>query len=225
MDDSIILEELSNLISDGNYLRKVLRVSNNLSTDRVHNKKHDQKATKWKGSAINLLKLRFGENSCYYKDFNNAVNYNSEAYAEFSRENVQKATGILEFIYGALKKGLTDDLFYKKEILILSDLLDQAYEFLKIEQKLASGIYGRIVLETTIKEFAEKNNIHETKFDQLIIKLRTNNIIHKPFENILRANYEIGSWAAHGNIKFENLSDYEIKEFLNFIRDRVLTLE
>ena len=88
-----------------------------------------------------------------------------------------------------------------------------------------AGIYGRIVLETSIKEFAKKNNIHEKKFDQIIIKLRQNNIIQKPLENSLRSNYEIGSWAAHGNTKFQDLSNNEIREFLTFIRDKVLTLD
>ena len=90
---------------------------------------------------------------------------------------------------------------------------------------MASAIYGRIVLETTIREFAEKNGISPVKFDQLIIKLRQDGVIHQPFETSLRANYKIGSWAAHGNQEFENVSDKEIKEFLSFIRDRVLTLK
>ena len=224
MSDELILKELKNMISDGEILGRRLVISNVYSS-KSENQKYDQKSTKWKGTAINLLKIRFGESSSYYKDFMSCINYNSYSNAEFCKENVMKATGILEYIHNALEKGLTDDLFYKKEILILSDLLDQAYEFLKKGEKLAAGIYGRIVLETTIKEFAGKNNIHEKKFDQIIIKLKINNIIQQPFEHLLRANYGIGSWAAHGDLKFENLSDSEIKEFLTFIRDRVLILE
>ncbi|MFC1787533.1 hypothetical protein ACFLY8_05860, partial [Halobacteriota archaeon] len=90
--------------------------------------------------------------------------------------------------------------------------------------KLAAGIYGRIVLETAIREFAKKKGIEHDKFDQIIIKLRQSGIIHKPFENSLRANYEIGSWAAHNDQQFNDLGDNEIKEFLVFIRDKVLNL-
>lgn len=90
---------------------------------------------------------------------------------------------------------------------------------------LATGTYGRVVLETTIKEFAKEHDIDsKLKFDQIIINLRIKGLIQKPFENSLRANYEIGSWAAHGNEEFNKLNKNEIKEFLVFIRDKVLTL-
>jgi hypothetical protein len=161
-------------------------------------------------------------------DFHNAINKVYKGGEEFFKENVDKATGVLEFVYDALKDGFTDDLFYKHEILVFSDLLEQAFEFLKNKLQIAAGIYGRIVLETTIREYAKKHaieNVEKTKFDQLIIKLRTNNVIQKPFENSLRANYEIGSWAAHGKQEFQDLPDNQIKEFLTFIRDKVLTLE
>ena len=115
------------------------------------------------------------------------------------------AAGVLEYVHGAIEKGLTEDLFYKREILILSNLLEQANEFLEKGFKLAAGIYGRIILETTLKEFAKKNNIQGKNFDQLIIKMRQGNIIQKPLENSLRGNYAIGSWAAHGSKEFREL--------------------
>jgi len=74
-------------------------------------------------------------------------------------------------------------------------------------------------------EFSKKNNIHKPKFDQIIIELRKMGLIQSPFEIALRSNYKIGSLAAHGNQEFLNLSENEIKEFLSFIRDKVLTLE
>lgn len=90
---------------------------------------------------------------------------------------------------------------------------------------LAAGTYGRVVLETTIKEFAKEHDIDsKLKFNEIIINLRMKGFIQKPFENSLRANYEIGSWAAHGNEEFNKLTKTEIKEFLVFIRDKVLTL-
>lgn len=113
-----------------------------------------------------------------------------------------------------------------------SDLLNQAHELLDQNLRIAAAIYGRIALETTIKEYGRKEGIEEVnnkdisdaKFDQVIIKLRKEDCIRQPFEDSLRANYRIGSYAAHGNEEFEDYSDSEIREYLSFIRDKVLTL-
>jgi len=212
--DKIILEEFDSLIKDGEKLEESLKYGDDW--------KYYREIEKWEGSTLNLLKVRFGNNSDYFTKFKQCTL--GEGFYSNSYECIQRSLGVLDYIRDALRKGLVEDLFYKKEIIIFSDLLEQAFEFLDKGFKLAAGIYGRIILETTIKEFAKKNNVFENKFDQIIIKLRQNNIIQKPFENSLRANYEIGSWAAHGNIEFQELSNKEIKEFLVFIRNKVLIL-
>lgn len=210
MNDDLILNELESLIAEADSIIESFGIDNY------------RQIQKWEKASQNLLKIRFGTKSDYYNDFCETCP-SEEVYDE--EECIERSAGILEYVHDALKKGLTDDLFYKKEIIIFSDLLEQAFEFLAKEPRLVAGIYGRIVLETAIKEFAKKNNIHEKKFDQIIIKLRQNNIIQQPLENSLRANYVIGSWAAHGNAEFQDLSNNEIREFLTFIRDKVLTLE
>lgn len=212
--DNIILEELDNLIQQGEALQNSLIYNDEWKLDRDYEG--------WEGAALNLLKVKFGKNSDYFTKFKRCTS--QEGYSNSYSVKIRKSLGVLDCIRNALGKGLTEDLFYKKEIIIFSDLLEQAFEFLEKRFKFAAGIYGRIVLETTIKEFAKKNDIFENRFDQIIIKLRQNNIIQKPLENSLRSNYEIGSWAAHGNIEFQKLSDKEIKEFLVFIRDKVLIL-
>lgn len=217
MDDSFILEKLEALISEGNSLGNELEELS-YSYER---KKYYPQGVKWRGTAINLLKLRFGKNSYYYQDFAKAL----DSVYTFDGENILRSVGVLEYIHDAIECGLTDDLYYKNEILIFSDILEQAFEFLKNGLKLAAAIYGRIVLETTIMEFSKKNNIHKPKFDQTIIELRKMGLIQSPFEIALRSNYKIGSLAAHGNEEFQNLSENQIKEFLSFIRDKVLTLE
>lgn len=226
MDDQKITNTLNELIEEGHKLysllysyRAVGHIGNNLLMCR--------RAKRWAGGASNLLKVRFGEKSDYHRDFLDSFNVDKEAeITEFCKENVMRATGVLEYVRDALSTGLTEDLFYKREIVVLGDVLEQAYEFHKNGLFVASGIYGRIVLETVIKEFAQKSKINTNqKFDAIIIELRKKELIHKPFENSLRSNYEIGSWAAHGDTKFNELTKNEIKEFLNFIRDKVLTLK
>ncbi|MEE9176020.1 MAG: hypothetical protein V3U19_07585 [Thermodesulfobacteriota bacterium] len=226
MDDALILEKLKKLIKDGNNLGNNLYPATDINVKS--NRFSYQIAEKWKLSSINLLKLRFGIHSDYFQNFFDAINTNYHSDIKYVKENVQRGTGALEYVYDALESGLIDDLFYKREILVFSELLEQAYEFLDSGLDLASAIYGRIVIETTIKEYALKNNIKNSKdlkFDQLIIKLRQEGVIQQPFEIALRGNYKIGSWATHGDKEFENVTHTEIKEFLNFIRDKVLTLE
>ncbi len=224
MNDELILDELKELISVGGHLGTSLNSSNELPSS--WNVSNYRECEKWRGAAINILKLRFGTDSDYYKDFikNLSVQILRMQGGEYYKENVSQATGVLEYVYDALKKGLTDDLFYKKEIILLSNLLDQAFEFLNKNFKLAAAIYGRIVLETTIKEYAEKYNIDEKTFEQTIIELRKKGIIQKPFETSLRAHYQLGSDAVHKPKEFPNYLDKDIKEFLVFIRDKVLTL-
>lgn len=212
--DKIILEELANLIQQGEEIHNSLRLKSEWKLDRD--------IERWEGAALNLLKVRFGKKSDFFIQFKSYTS--QEGFCDSYRESVRRNLGVLDYIHDALGKGLIEDLFYKKEIILFSNLLEQAFEFLDKGFKFAAGIYGRIVLETTIKEFAKKNDILENKFDQTIIKLRTEKIIQKPFENSLRANYEIGSWAAHGNSEFQDLSEKEVKEFLVFVRDKVLIL-
>jgi hypothetical protein len=181
------------------------------------------KIRKWEYNSANILCLRFGKDNQFLQKFEHCIQNRRGLYYQ---ENVSAALASLEHVYECLSEGLTEDLFYQRELLLFSDLLKQAEEFFSKKHYLASAIYGRLVLEATIKEFAAKKKIDTTnrKFDQIIIDLRKDSHIHEPFENSLRANYKIGSLAAHGDEKFNNLSDSEIREYLSFIRDRVLTL-
>jgi len=221
--DEQIIKKLSDLIKGGNKLKEGLYYEKSGYLHR--NISYYQECARWRGTCINLLKLRFGTDSTYLKDFLSEIDNVSEREGgKFHRENVGQATGVLEYVLDALKSGLTEDLFYKKEILVFGELLEQAYEFLEKRLGLAAAIYGRIILETTVKEFAKKNGIDEKDFEQVIIKLRQKDTIQKPFETALRSNYQLGSMAAHGDKKFANYSNNSIREYLDFIRDKVLTL-
>jgi len=174
-----------------------------------------------------FVKTKVWDYSEYFRDFQVEINKTiDETGGTFYEENVGRATGVLEYVHDALTNGLTEDLFYKREVLVFKDLLDQAFEFLEKGLRLAAAIYGRIVLEATVKEFAKKNGIQVEgiKFDQVIIELRKMEIIQKPFESSLRANYQLGTEAAHGDKNFEKYSVNEIREYPSFIRDKVLTL-
>ena len=227
MKDEKIIEKLSELSKEGQDLQKELNTEELLrySDYRNENVSLYPRAIKWSRDSINLLKLRFGANSRYLGDFVDEINRKASGRGgRFYRENVANATAILEHVRDAMAMGLTEDLFYKREVQVFGDLLDQAFEFLENDHKIAAAIYGRIVLETTVREFARKEGVEEKKFDQVIIKLRQKGVIQKPIESSLRANYQLGSLAAHGDKNFEDYPKSGIREYLNFIRDKVLTL-
>jgi len=228
LKDEKIIEKLSELIKEGRDLGRKLNTEEYLgysSSSQSENVSLYPRAIKWSRDSTNLLKLRFGANSRYLGDFVDEINRKAgERGGRFYKENIANATAIIEHVRDAMVTGLTEDLFYKRELQVFSDLLDQALEFLEHGHTIAAAIYGRIVLETTVREYARKEGVEEKKFDQVIIKLRQKGIIQKPIESSLRANYQLGSLAAHGDKNFEDYSKSGIREYLNFIRDKVLTL-
>jgi hypothetical protein len=223
MNDDLIIHKLRSLIKDGRELKIKLKMSEAYHVED-DNKPYYQEAERWRGKCLNLLKLRFGVNTDYYMNFAEEIDTQIHGAGEYSRDNVGKALGALEWVLDALESGLTDDLFYKREIILFSDLLEQANEFLEKGFNLIAAIYGRIVLETTINEFAAKNGIKGDSFEQTIIELRKAGIITSPFEMSLRANYKTGSLATHKKEEFDKLTKQDIKSFIEFIRDRVITL-
>lgn len=218
MSDEHIKQKLLELIQTGAKIHKDLKL-NRVSLRQIN---------KFQISAESLLSLRFGKNSRFLLEFINQINQHNNPKLTTSSQYsliISAQIGVLEAALYTLENGLTDDIFYQRELLIFNGMLDQAFEFLTYKLDLAAAMYGRVVLENTIKEFAKKNNVDSNdKFDQIIINLRKNELIHKPLENSLRANYEIGTWAAHGDEKFNHLTSSQINEFLSFIRDKVLTL-
>lgn len=180
-------------------------------------------------SAENILEVGFGVNSIHYKRFLGAckfIPYLNCSQQQFYAYKIDIQIGVLKAALDNLKKGLTKDLFYEREMIVFSDLLDQAYEFLENQSTyLAASVYGRIVLETTIREFAKlklrENYSPEMKFDQIIIKLRDSGFILKTFEERLRSYYTIGSDAAHNSEDFKKVSKKELNNFLKFIKDNV----
>ena len=227
MDDNTLLEKIKKLIGEGHAIAEKLHSMYYYDPFelKIDNAEYYHEVEKWRGIVISVLKFKFGDESQYLKDFLSHIENRNSVSGKYFKENVKSAASTLDYIYEVLKEGLAEDLSYQRQILTFSDLLLQAYHFLDEDLKLAAGIYGRLVLETTVKEYASKIGIVESSFDQIIIKLRLSGKIKKPLENSLRANYEIGSWAAHNNREFTELSNNSVKEFLDFVRDKVLTLK
>ena len=131
MDDKIIIKKLSELILDGNSA-----------------KFDEQAQKKFQISAQNIIRVRFGVNSTFYNDFMDTYKtkfHTDESLFKYNRRITELQTGVVEAILDALKNGLTDDLFYQRELLVFSDLLEQSFELLDHGLNLAAGTYGRVV--------------------------------------------------------------------------------
>jgi hypothetical protein len=225
MEDPRVISMLKSLIKDGTKLRNDLMEAPLSTWTPVieHNREYHQIAEKWRISCMNILELRFRK-SFFFKEFREAIDTRYSTGSRYCKNNVGRALGILEAVLEALESGMTEDLFYKREVILFGDLLDQANEFLKKGFDLAAAIYGRIILETVVKEFAGKNDIQENSFDETIVALKKASVISQPLEHSLRANYAIGTTATHNYEDFKKISKQDIKNFLDFIRDKVLTL-
>ncbi|MHB8103699.1 MAG: hypothetical protein ACYDEF_16430 [Methanosarcina sp.] len=217
-DDTKVANELSRLV-DENYNK--IKDINPIEHSR------------FQMSAVNILEIGFGVNSSFCKHFMQSYEM-TFSLMDDPREQIKQKMfvqiGILQAALDALNRGLTKDLFYEREMIVFSDLLGQADEFLENQRTyLAAGVYGRIVLETTIRELAKlkmsENYNPEMKFDQIIIKLRDGGFILKTLEERLRSYYTIGSDAAHDSEDFKKYSKKQLNDFLTFIRDNVLTLK
>jgi hypothetical protein len=219
-EDTKVADELSRLLEKSMEFR----------TDSIDPIEYNQ----FQMLAENILEIGFGVNSTFYKRFldsckSNVLPLQLNNPRMIFMNKMPVHVGILQAALDALNRGLTKDLFYEREMLVLSDLLDQAYEFLENQSTyLAAGVYGRIVLETAIREFAKlklrENYSPEMKFNQLITKLRTDGYIIQSFEERLRSYYTIGSDTAHCNENFRSYSKRQLSDFLTFIKDNVLTL-
>lgn len=235
MNDEKFITALSEPISDGFNILNSLTFGPILKQDstKLYNDERIR-IIRFQMFAESVLKIRFGVSSTIYEHF---VSVSSEFFTSTYtdkyrayKNTVEVQIGILQAALDALNNGLAEDLFYQNEIVIFSDLFDEALECFKYQKYLAVGIYGRIIIETIVKEFA-KSKLSETdymscnSFEDIAIKLRKNNFILQPFEESLKTNYKIGSHAAHNDEEFKKYTKIEWEKFLNFIQYDVLKLK
>lgn len=126
MKDEKIKSELSALIDKGKHLKEKLRSQINVMGGPLPGSKINSKlepdVSEWSKRAKNLLRIRFDKNSEYYQDFVEEIENrlldgkHAVEGGRFYKENVGNANGVLKTVYNALEKGLTEDLFYEREI-------------------------------------------------------------------------------------------------------------
>ena len=104
MNDELIIKKMSELIKDGHS------ISNTIAIARVKSQIYEYTDIKrFQTGAENILRLRFGNHSEYYKQF--LATYNMKFsergdVAYYTSSIIQVQTGILEAVSDALKSGL-----------------------------------------------------------------------------------------------------------------------
>lgn len=193
--------------------------------------------TKWSLSCLNLIRNAFGENHKFYAIFREAstgycamipVGETKQIAKQpifYCLEDVAKSYAILINIKEEIELGLVSDAKRLYESNLFSNLLEQAFELLKKGYKPAAAIYGRIVIENTVRGLCDSNNIQQKdKVSEMLIELRKMDVIDLPLERVIQAKYDIGSMAAHGNPDFSKYSEGDVKEMLEFVRDKILII-
>ena len=232
-------DRIQKLIKEGCALEKVCPSVDELQ-DHELDLSLDAKYTEWATSTTNFLRFSFGLNHFFVERFSKIANlkytykyiesngsgFEKEIYCY--KEKMSRLCGVLMSIKKEAELGFIEDatFLHKKES--LSDILEDAFVLLEQDYNLASAIYGRIILENSIKELCRLKEIpmdKNEKFSSMLNKLRQKTIIDLPQERSYQAQYDIGSFAVHGKEEFNKKTKKDIMNMLNFIRDNVLQLK
>lgn len=136
----------------------------------------------------------------------------------YVRIHLDRVLGILNSIENEIKKGLFEGL----EDLISGDIFDSVLESAKYllgrQHKDAAAVYGRVVLEQTLKRLCDKQNppitySSHTKISKLNDELKKVRCLSTPEWRRNRFGLDIGNAAAHG--KFTNYTSDDVNKFLS----------
>jgi hypothetical protein len=230
--DENIIDGLNATISIGKDLScPIIPAAYKVASDLFGLRNED--VTKFKTNGEHLLKLRFRSDSVFYKNFLKYDNSNDNS-------NIQAQVGVLESALYVLNRGLVEDVIFQNDKMVFTDILAEAKECYKNQKFLLVGVLGRIIIESIVREYAKlklsqedyeectKNkNTNSHKFETTLQTLEQKGKILSNFAVIIRANYKIGTLAAHNDDIFtrDYATNKEMKKYLTFIENEILTLK
>lgn len=229
--DENFIEELNEIIRIGENLSYPIQPTGSLMAFELFTPRNTS-VTKFKTTGKHLLEIRFGINSEFYKTF---LKYDND-----DNPNIQAQTGVLQSALDVLNRGLVEDVIFQNDKMIFTDILAEAKECYKNQKFLLVGVLGRIIIESIVREYAKlklsqedyeectKNkNTNSHKFETTLQTLEQKGKILSNFAVIIRANYKIGTLAAHNDDIFtrDYATNKEMKKYLTFIENEILTLK
>ncbi|MBI2076476.1 MAG: DUF4145 domain-containing protein [Candidatus Aenigmarchaeota archaeon] len=233
-------DRIENLIEEGHILEKACPSIDELHDGDDIDLSLETKYTEWSTSSLNFLRYFFGINHFFIERFRKNLNV-KYVYTQTEpngssiqkevlcvKEKMSKLRGVLMSIKKEVEMGYSEDVTFLHKRESLSDILEDGFVLLEHDYKVAAAIYGRIILENTIKELCKLKGVDIEKnenFSSMLLKLRQIKTIDLPQERSYQAQYDIGSLAAHGKEDFNKKTKRDILDMLNFIRDNVLQLK
>jgi plasmid maintenance system antidote protein VapI len=236
------LIQLRELVEEGKKLVKTrptttvgLSSMEMLELINENNQKTEADCYSWFIRASQVIENIFGNQSKQYKLFISL--YNKYVWEKlitsieisFIKPDMLKQIAHLEAIIRLIENGVLEDLKTLTHVELFDDVIKEARELLKKGYLNVSAVYGRIILENTIKDLCKIHKVElsgKEKFSSMIDKLKSNDKISKSFWRELQAKYDLGNDAAHENFgEFrEHHSENEITDMLSFIDNVLLPL-
>ena len=235
MEDKKFLNRLDQLIKEGHELvnecpslerYKPLKLNLNLYT----------KCHSWTLSCLNLLRTQFGDEHYFFHNFLSACesewslqfSENVQQSIEYPREIIARAYAVLVYVKNEVELGFVADAKHLYEADLFSNLLEQAYELAEKDYLIGSAVYGRLIVENFINDLCRMKKVElddKDRIPQKLTKLRKKGVFDLPLERIIQATYDIGTLAVHGKPDFKKYTKEQILDFLNNIRDQILSIK
>ena len=173
----------------------------------------------WELSCLNILEKTFGKESDHYISFKRYLTFgNRQAWVDYGLSCMESA-----------KEEVEKGFLYKIEHLISADFFDSILEhaeyLLSKGHKDPAAILGRVVIEKTVKQIAERENItlpEKVKLSKVNEILWKNGVYAKNVWRSVLAQIDLGNFAAHGH--FDKYDDKSVGNMLTWIRETLLNL-
>ena len=204
-----VIGRLEELIDRGKSLRG-LNFSIFINSANLH---------KWELSCSNILERTFGKESRHYTSFRDCL--------QLTHQNAALEYGIacMESAKEEIEKGF----LYKIEHLVSADLFDSILEhaeyLLSKGHKDPAAILGRVVIEKTLKQIAERENVtlpDKAKLSKVNEILWKNQIYDKITWRLIQGHIDLGNFAAHGD--FDKYDKDKVEDMLSWIRKNLINL-
>ena len=164
----------------------------------------------WKVKVRNLLSNLCGENSQYFKQFEEEENsgiVGTTNLAIFKR---------LKAIFIAAKEDFENGYLSSIKTLVQAEVFDseleQANELFSSGYSTAAAVIAGVVLETALRELCDRNEILHGKLDKMNAELVKANVYNKLNQKRITALADIRNSAAHG--KPDEFTDQDVSDMI-----------
>jgi hypothetical protein len=172
----------------------------------------------WKVKVRNLLSNLCGENSQYFKQFEEEENSGIVGTTNFTIFKGLKA--IFTAAKEDFEKGYLSSIKTLVQAEVFDSELEQADELFSSGYSTAAAVIAGVVLETALRELCDRNGISHGKLDKMNADLVKAGVYNKLNQKRITALADIRNSAAHGKpdeFTNQNVSDMirEVSQFLS----------